>query len=106
MLIRVLTANYRLLLLADTKPKIEPLCEENLEDEEITFHFKKKIGDVGVKKEENLKKSEFEWLKTMVIFYHDWFLFDIKTEKKDDYEENVIMPRFPKKRKRRKRRSY
>ena len=37
----------------------------------------------------------------MVVIYQDLFSFDIKTEKKDDYEESVKIPEKKKRRKRR-----
>ena len=44
-------------------------------------------------------EKEIEWLKTMVIIYD--IIFDIKTEKKVDYEEGVNL--YPKKKKKRRR---
>ena len=65
-------------------------------DDEISFNFntpKKTEPGSEIKTE-----KEIEWLKTMVIIYD--IIFDIKTEKKDDYEEEV---KFPKKKKKRRR---
>jgi len=86
--------------------KSKDLCEEDFEDDEISFHFKHKLKseEKSVEKSKEIR-NEIEWLKTMVIIYQDWFYFDIKTEKKDDYEETVVM-NFPKKKRRKKRRSY
>ena len=44
-------------------------------------------------------EKEMEWLKTMVIIYD--IIFDIKSEKKDDYEEGVNLGFRKKKKKRR-----
>merc|ERR1711956_196574 len=66
-------------------------------DSEISFNFntpKKTEPGSEVKTE-----KEIEWLKTMVIIYD--IIFDIKTEKKDDYEEDVNL--YPKKKKKRRR---
>lgn len=66
-------------------------------DDEISFNFntpKKTEHGSEVKTE-----KEIEWLKTMVIIYD--IIFDIKTEKKDDYEEEVNL--YPKKKKKRRR---
>jgi len=66
-------------------------------DDEISFNFntpkKTEPGGSEIKTE-----KEIEWLKTMVIIYD--IIFDIKTEKKDDYEDKV---KFPKKKKKRRR---
>ena len=66
-------------------------------DDEISFNFntpKKTEPGSEIKTE-----KEIEWLKTMVIIYD--IIFDIKTEKKDDYEEEVNL--YPKKKKKRRR---
>jgi hypothetical protein len=67
-------------------------------DDEISFNFntpkKTEPGGSEIKTE-----KEIEWLKTMVIIYD--IIFDIKTEKKDDYEEEVNL--YPKKKKKRRR---
>merc|ERR1712051_246980 len=66
-------------------------------DDEISFNFntpKKTEPGSEIKTE-----KEIEWLKTMVIIYD--IIFDIKTEKKVDYEEGVNL--YPKKRKKRRR---
>merc|ERR1711971_456055 len=66
-------------------------------DDEISFNFntpKKTEPGSEIKTE-----KEIEWLKTMVIIYD--IIFDIKTEKKDDYEEDVNL--YPKKKKKRRR---
>jgi hypothetical protein len=66
-------------------------------DDEISFNFntpKKTEPRSEIKTE-----KEIEWLKTMVIIYD--IIFDIKTEKKDDYEEEVNL--YPKKKKKRRR---
>ena len=66
-------------------------------DDEISFNFnspKKTEPGSEIKTE-----KEIEWLKTMVIIYD--IIFDIKTEKKDDYEEVVNL--YPKKKKKRRR---
>lgn len=86
-----------------TLPKLiqaPTISEKKLEqvevvDDEVSFNFK-----TPTKTEPEIKKEEMkmEWLKTMVIIYD--IIFDIKTEKKDDYEEKV---KFPKKKKKRRR---
>ena len=66
-------------------------------DDEISFNFntpKKTEPGSEIKTE-----KEIEWLKTMVIIYD--IIFDIKTEKKVDYEEGVNL--YPKKKKKRRR---
>ena len=66
-------------------------------DDEISFNFntpKKTEPRSEIKTE-----KEIEWLKTMVIIYD--IIFDIKTEKKDDYEEDVNLYHPKKKKKRR-----
>ena len=67
-------------------------------DDEISFNFntpkKTEPGGSEIKTE-----KEIEWLKTMVIIYD--IIFDIKTEKKDDYEEDVNLYHPKKKKKRR-----
>ena len=76
---------------------------EELVDNEISFNFNtpRKTETTTGKPE---IKTEIEWLKTMVIIYQDLFSFDIKTEKKDDYEEKVNL--FPVKKKKKKRRRF
>ena len=74
-------------------------------DSEISFNFKRTkqsiISSENTKVLPNPVPDHFEWLKTMVVIYQDLFSFDIKTEKKDDYEGSVKIPEKKKRRKRR-----
>jgi len=78
-------------------PTIPEKKSEQVEvvDDEVSFNFK---TPTKIEPEIKTEDMKMEWLKTMVIIYD--IIFDIKTEKKDDYEEKV---KFPKKKKKRRR---
>merc|ERR1712008_659485 len=96
----IMTSSFKISAKSSAKLSKERTGKDKLlqiVDSEISFNFntpKKTEPGSEVKTE-----KEIECLKTMVIIYD--IIFDIKTEKKDDYEEDVNL--YPKKKKKRRR---